>query len=347
MVQIWYASMTEVQRAADVPSSAHFDAHFADVMDQATDAVHQITQRSFAPMLDTRYFPWPQDMSQNPRMLRLGKDELVSVTAAVGGDGNNVSLSNLKLINEDSADDGGPYNCLMNSGGWVGSGTFPERSIGITGVYCGGPLVEQNTADTVSSLSGSTVDISDSSRVEVGSVIRIADERLVVSRRGWLQSNNAASITIDDEETSDMFAVTSGAAFHVNEWILIDSEQMLITDIVGNNLIVLRAYNGSQLAQHTGVTAVYVNRRLTVERGALGTTAVDTGSGADVLLFKFPPLVRQLCKAEALTIMQQDAASYASRSGSGQGEIPMAVRALPDLRERVKGLYGRMRSGAV
>lgn len=347
MVRIWYASLTEVARAADIPSSALFDAALADVLDQATDAVREACHRDFEPTVDTRWFSWPQDITQNPRMLRLGRNELVSVSAITNGDGEAVTVGDVTLIKEGAGDDGPPYNAIINPGGWNQNADVKERSIGITGVYSGCPVNEQAVALTVSNLTGTTVDIDDSSLIGVGSLIRIGTERLVVTRRGWLNSGNLASITLDAEETEDIFTVTDGTDYRVNETLLIESEQMLITDIVDNRLIVQRAYNGSALAAHTAQTVVYVNRRLTVERAVLGTEDTDTASGATVYLYSYPGLVRQLCKAEALQIISQDAASYGSRSGSNQGEMPMAVKALPELRARVVGMYGRFRSGAI
>src|SRR3546814_19132909 len=75
---------------------------------------------------------------------------------------------------------------------------------------------------------------------------------------------------LKNDQTVD---VTDGTLFFVGELILIDSERMRIVDITGNNLTVVRAYGGATLAAHSLGADVYVSRRLTVDRGALGTTA--------------------------------------------------------------------------
>src|SRR5688500_7507422 len=346
MVPIWYASLTEVQRAADIPSSALYDARVSNVLTQATDSVREACNRDFEPTLATRWFPWPQDQTQSPRRLLLGRNTLISMSAVVNGDGTAMDLADLKLVKVKTGDDGPPYNAIESAIAFCANTQFPSRSIGITGLY-GYRNDEWAITTTVSDVSGTTVDVADSSQIGVGSIIRIGDERLVVRRRGWLNSGNAATINIDASESSDFFNVTDGTDYAPGELILIDSEQMEITDVAGNMLIVERAVNGSVLAAHTGVTLVNVNRRLTVQRGVLDTTSVATLSGATVNLFQFPGMVAQLCKGEALQIIAQDLASYGSRAGSGQGEMSMAVRAVPELRSRVIGRYGRLRSGAV
>lgn len=346
MVPLWYASMTEVQRAADIPSSALSDARLRPVMDQATDAVRENCQRDFEPLIDTRWFRWPQDVAQDPGLLRLGRHELISVTGIINGDGSAVDLSGCKLITEGVGDVGPPYNAIDYVGGWTQNANWSARSIGVTGLY-GFKDVELSATTTVSNLTGTTVDVADSSELGVGSLIRIATERLVIRRRGWLTASNSVAINLPAEESADSFTVTNGSAFNIGEWVLLGTEQMEIVDIASNTLLVHRAINGSALAVHTAVTTVQVNRRLTVYRAALGTSAVDTLTGATVQLFQWPGLISQQCKAEALQIIQQDSASYGSRAGSGQGEMPLAVRALPELRTRVFGRYGRLRSGAI
>lgn len=345
MVPIWYSSLTEVKRAADIPASPLYDLKVSDVMSEATEAVESLCSRVFYPTLATRYFPWPQDPTQSPSLLRLGDSEAISLVSLVNGDGSTVDTSRLKLIKEGKVDDGPPYNALIINGSFVTNGTFPERSIAATCNF-GFRNDERSVAFTTTNLSGSTVDISNAANIGVGSLIRIGDERLVVTYRGWKDSGNVTPVTLDDEESADRFTLSVGSTLNVGEELFIGNERMLITEIIGNDVIVDRGAYGSALSVHTAVTTVYVNRRLTVERAVLGSTATDTLSGAGVQLFLFPPLVHQLHRAEALNIIQQDAASYGSRSGSNQGEMPLSIKGLQDLREKVRSKYARFRSGA-
>lgn len=342
MVPIWYVTLSDVLRAADIPSSAHFAMRVSDVLTESVDAVHELCKRVFYPEIATREFPWPQ---QNPRgdskSLALGYNELINVTTVTNGDGQSYAASGFSLSKEGGDDDGPPYNVLT-----ADNIAFTTGNVGVLGLY-GYRNDETAVTTTASGLSGTSVDVSDSSRLGVGSLIRIADERLVITRMGWLLSSNATAITLEALDADDSFDVTDGTAFNIGEMILIGAERMLIVDIVDDTLHVQRAVDGTVLAAHAAVTAVRVNRRLTVERAVLGTQSTDTAQGASVLLFRFPGLVRQLHKAEALQIIQQDAASYGTTSGSQQNEFQMSTRAMADLRQRCLQAHGRLRSGAV
>src|SRR3546814_20587325 len=93
--------------------------------------------------------------------------------------------------------------------------------------------------------------------------------------------------------------VTDGTLFFVGELILIDSERMRIVDITGNNLTVVRAYDGSTLAAPSLGADVYVYRSLTVERGALGTTAATHLDAASVTVWAVPASVKVLASGRA------------------------------------------------
>lgn len=70
--------------------------------------------------------------------------------------------------------------------------------------------------------------------------------------------------------TDTTLTVTLGTDFAIGQTILIDSEQLLITNISGNNLTVVRALNGTVAASHTDATDVYILRwPAAVERATL------------------------------------------------------------------------------
>jgi hypothetical protein len=343
MVTIWYSPLTGVKRAADIPTSANLDSTIADAMDEATDAVHELCRRVFYPTLDTRYFAWPPHGTQSARVVELNENEMISVVSVTNGDGSVISGSHVSLGNPVIS--GAPYSRLYIDSAFTQASTFPDLSLAVLGVY-GFQIQERIVATTTGQLAGTTVNISDSSRIGVGSLLRIADERIVVTAMGWLDSANLVVINLTADETADSFAVTNGALFFPGEELLIGSEKMRINYVVGNTLYVERAIDGTTLAVHATAT-LYVNRKLTVERAVLGTTAVDTALGASVYLFRFPGLVRQLHRAETLNILQQDIASYGRSSGSGEGETALTTDGLADLRKRCFHRYGRWLSGAV
>src|SRR3546814_15641842 len=95
---------------------------------------------------------------------------------------------------------------------------------------------------------------------------------LVIQKQALDTTQNLASAmnALKNDQTVD---ASDGTLFFVGELILIDSERMRIVDITGNNLTVVRAYDGSTLAAHSLGADVYVYRRLTVERCAPGPPA--------------------------------------------------------------------------
>src|SRR5882762_10294767 len=345
MVTIWYASMEDVKRAADISSSAGKDAEVMQALDESSDAVEKLCRRVFYPTVATRQFPWPQDWTQNARILELGKNELISVSSVVNGDGQTVAPSSISLH---PADTGPPYSTVLNTDAFLAATAFPlamGASITVSGTY-GHKINEQSVATTTTNLSGTTVTVNNSSKLGIGSLIRIGNERLVITAKGWTDSLNAVPITLTNLSSDDTFTVTSGASYFIGEMLLIESERMIIRDIVGNKLIVKRAVDGTVLNAHTTITLVNVARLLTVERAVLGTTAIDTPSPTAVQLFVFPPLVRRLARAEALNALQQDSASYAHMAGSTSDRAtPMNIHALDELRIRVQLAHGRFLTG--
>ena len=114
-----------------------------------------------------------------------------------------------------------------------------------------------------------------------------------------------------------------------------------------NGYAVIRAYDGSALASHASGADVYVYRRLTVERGSLGTTAASHSGAASVTVWEVPDLVRQLCKALAITNLEQEFSAYGARVYSDEAERDssgtevVAGRGLTDMRKQAMRRYGR------
>jgi hypothetical protein len=82
--------------------------------------------------------------------------------------------------------------------------------------------------------------------------------------------NDAGGISASDTTVG----VTSGSDFAIGQSILIENEQMLITNIVSNNLTVVRALNGTNAASHADALDVFILRPpLAVERATLITAA--------------------------------------------------------------------------
>lgn len=226
-----------------------------------------------------------------------------------------------------------------------GHGSTPQRDVTITGVFgydvktkAGGTL-----AAAVSDTTSTSITVSDGSLIGIGDQLLVDTERLLVTARANVTSTQTQQGTgVGTADDSDVtLAVTDGTKFHVNEVVTLDSERMLIVDVTGNNLTVIRAWDGSVLATHSGAT-VYVSRLLTVVRGAQGTTAATHLNGATVYVHQVPSLVKQLTVAEAVVTLTQEAAAYAGSQGSGGATQRNVGAGLPALREQAQAVYGRV-----
>jgi hypothetical protein len=117
-------------------------------------------------------------------------------------------------------------------------------------------------------------------------------------------------------------------------------------DITGNNLTVIRAYDGSVLASHAALTPIYAARSLVVMRGALGSTAATHSSGSTVYRWRVPAGVRQLNTEEAIHELMQEQTGWfrtmsASSNFGGSARRSATMEPILDLRDQVYRQYGR------
>jgi hypothetical protein len=338
---IWYATREDVKSALDSQETARNDAQVDRLIEGASRSVDTLCHRVFFPWTGTRSFDWPNDQHAGGWRLWLNQDELVSVSAVVS-DGDAISTGDVFL---EPSRSGPPYTHLdldrSTNAAFTAGGTA-QRSLAITGVYAGCPLDETDAGALAEALDSSetAVDVTNSAVVGVGSLIRVDDERMVVTGKSLITSGHTLQTDLTASAAGTTVAVTTGSAFHIGETVTLDAEQMLIVDIAGNNLLVKRAWNGSVLATHSGST-IYVPRTLLVTRGVLGTTAAAHDTAAAVSKFLVPGLVRQLTIAEALTALQQEGAAYGRVIGSGDAQREASGKGLADLRCQVYDRHGR------
>lgn len=338
--------------AADVAESAHMASLVARMCDAAADEVEGLTKRVFYPEVATRYFPWPQDRFGPSRRLYLGKHQLSAVpTRVVTAVGDGDAVIGSQYVQVAPAPAGPPFDTVVLStaaNDVFQQGAVPERSVAVTGVWCGAPVAEPVETTTTTALAGTTVAVASSASVGTGTLIRIGDERLVVTARAWVDTGNIEPITLAKEKSDTLIPVTPGVIYAAGETLLLDAERLLVLSTAGDTVMVRRAVEGSALAAHSTVSALYAPRQLTVARGQLGTTAVDQGSsGVAVARFQFPGLITRLFVAEAIVNLAQSRAAYARTSGGGDQVVETVGRGLKDLREQVVRRYARLRVEAV
>ncbi|PXY27432.1 hypothetical protein [Prauserella muralis] len=342
-----YATREDVKRGLDITDGARANLLIDQQLAAGARAVDRLCHRIFYPWTGTRYFDWPDD--QLGRSYRLWLDspnyrDLISATSVTSG---GVVIPSTEYFLRPYS--GPPYTYLeldLDSSASFGQGSTRQRDVGITGLW-GYGNDEAPAGALAAPLDSSSATVDVDSPVGVGAVLRVDSERMLVTGTSMLSTGQTLQADLDESMSDTLVAVVDGTAFAVEDVILLDAERMLVEDVAGNNLIVRRGWDGSVLAAHTGST-VFAARRLTVERGALGTTAAAHSNGATLARWVPPALVHDLNVAEAMNGVEQQRAAYARIAGSGENAREARAGGLKDLRQRVYEAHARrVRLGVV
>ncbi|HZN70568.1 MAG TPA: hypothetical protein VFC00_02625 [Micromonosporaceae bacterium] len=350
---VWYATREDVKSALDSRETARNDAQVDRAIEGSSRSVEGQLRRRFYPELDTRYFDWPNFQYSRPWRLWLGANELISVSALVAG-GTTIAASDYFLRRSDGKEEP-PYTHIevdLESSAVFQAGATHQRAIAVTGLF--GHSADETAAGTLAEALDSAetgVDVSDGSLIGVGSIIKVDSERMIVTGRSALDTtvdiHGSDSLTALASDVSITLTTATNAPV-AGEVILIDSERMLVVDVAGTTLTVKRAWDGSVLATHAAGAGIYAYRTLTVQRGALGTTAAAHDTAAPVTRHVVPGLVNQLCVAESLVSIQGELGAYAQRVGSGDNQRDAAGGGIDGIRAQAVRAYGRkMRKAAV
>lgn len=359
-----YATVEQVMRAADIKASAYATDAILSALVSASDDVDSLVKLgdavdggprpAFAPWVGQISFDWPRPNNDDAYRFWLGRYRLNAFTAVTSG-GTDMTASALGWPAS-----GVPYSALeidteTSDSFDVGPGTG-QRSLAITGTWGTLGRDETRSAWTLGgTLSSSADTITINAPVGIGSLLLVDSERLIVIARSWVTSGQSAS-ALTAQANDQAIAVSDGSAFLAGETIVIDSERMLIREIIGNTLTVARATDGSTLAAHAGATTIYWQRSCTIERAALGTSAAAHSSGALVSIYRPPALVEQLTMAYATDRRSMESAGYArsmehirDRQQLSSKKVGGDVGAvgIPALEERLVSAYGRIRHMAI
>jgi hypothetical protein len=341
-VGTWYATLEALRGALDSKTTARDDAKLARALGSGARSIHGLLHwEIIAPTVATKQFPWPNSQRE-PHTLWLDANPLLSVTSIVSG-GVTLDLADYLLEPQRY---GPPFTSIeidQSRSAVFGGGDTYQRDVTVVGLW--GLSNDENPAGeleaAVADATTTRVDVTDGSLVGVGSVLRCESERMIVTGRQSLDSTQNTTGALTASTADVTVGVATGSDFAVGERILVNAEWMLVVDIAGNNLIVKRAFDGSVLAEHLTAQDVYVSRRLTVERGALGSTAAAHADATALVTWEPPPLVTSLQVAEALVVADQESAAYARTSGSGDNERQASIAGLADLRKQVYRAHGR------
>lgn len=346
---IWYATREQVSSSLEIMNSARAKAIIDAKLDAASRSVEGQLHRRFYPEQKTVFFDWPNYQYANTWQLRLGDNEIISLTELSAG-GTTISASDYFLRRDDDKDEP-PYSLIeidLASTAAFRSGVTPQRAISATGLFgynatntsvpphgsLGGDINSSVTTLVINPLSGVF-------EVGCGSIVIIGTERLIIVNRRMsdtgqnLQSNMAAL------QSDSVVDVSDGTLFAEGEVILLDAERMRIDFIAGNNLVCTRAFDGTNLTSHTASADVYASRTFLAQRGALGSTAASHTSADAVYVHQMPGLVNELCIAEAVVLLEQNSAGYARVVGGGNSARESAGKGLEDVRAQAWQKYGR------
>lgn len=344
---IWYASREDVKASLDIQETARNNVAVDRAIESASRNVEGLLHRRFYPELAMRYFDWPNRQYARPWRLWLDSNELVSITTLVSGSVT-ISASDYFLRNSDDKSEA-PYDSLeldLDSSATFGGGSTHQKDIAITGVYAGCPVDEipAGTAAEALDTTETGFDVSDSGIIGVGHLIRVDDERMIVTGKTMLDTgvdiHATDSLTASVSDVS-ILCTTATAIPQPGEVILIDSERMLVVDLASTTLTVKRAWDGTVLATHAAGAGLFAPRTLTVVRGSLGTTAASHLTSAPIYRFNPPGPVVALTVAEAVSALLNESAGYARTAGSGDNAREAAGRALKDARDQAKQSHGR------
>jgi len=341
---IWYATREAVALTLEVADTYRSASLIDRKLEAASRNAESLLHGRFYPALVTVKYDWPNYQYVAPWQLWLDDNQAISVVSMTAG-GTTVDSADRFLRRGDGKQEP-PYSYLeldQASASAFRSGDTAQEAIVLN------LLAGWNDTDTSvphATLSGSinasvlgAVFNPSSGPYEalgVGSLCLIGTERLqVIGRAFSAVSGQTLSGNVGDFQSNTSVGVTSGAAFAVDEYILVDAEKMRITAINGNTLIVDRACDGTALDAHTSGTAVWARRTFTFKRGVLGTTAASHTNGDSVYVHAYPEPLGELVIAEACSMLNVDVRD-------GMQEY------ITDLREQARYALGRVsRIGAI
>jgi hypothetical protein len=333
----------DVKGALDFKESARDNALVDAAIEAAARDVEGGAHRVFYPVIATRLFAWPNFQRAYPWRLWLNQNDLISLTAASAG-GVAIPLANIFL---EPVNSGPPYTWIeldRSKTSAFAAGSTPQRSISLSGQWGYGAATAPagTLGAAMSDTTGTVAQVSNSAAMGVGDSILIDSERMLVTDRAMIttaqiQQGSGCSTASAADKT---LAVTDGAKYAAGEIVLLDSERMKVVDIASNNLTVIRAWDGTALATHSGAT-IFAPRSLTVTRGALGTTAVTHSNAAPVSVHVNPALIRELATAVAGNYVLQKTSGWSRMVGEGESARPASGQALAFLWADAMRAHGR------
>jgi len=338
-----YVTREMVKEAPDFKETARNNSRVDQAIMSSATTVDGCLHRRFYPEFATRRWDWPNTSYSPAWELELGDNEIVSITTLTAG-GVVIPSTDYFLKRGDNKAEP-PYNRIeinLATASAFMAGSSWQESIVIEGIW-GYSDNQRPGGTTAQAINGSvtTLNVTDSGIVGVGSLLKIDTERLLVIGKRSLDTAQNLQTSLTASQNNETVAVQDGTAFFVDEVILIDGERMKIHDIAGNNLFVKRAWDGTTLAAHTAPTAdIFAPRTLMVVRAFVGSTAASHNSGVSITSHVPHPLATEFNFALALNNIRTGIAGYTPDM--------FGNKALDAIAEKAYTTLGRkLRSGAI
>jgi hypothetical protein len=313
-------------------------------------------KRKFYPTDDTRYFDWPNYDYAYPWRLDLKDNELAAQPPVQVLAGTTVIPNNQIFFGPWRNEPGPPWTFFeldrSSTAAFGGNASTPQRAIVVQGTF-GYDVNKDQMATLVNTITSgaTTLVVTDSSQLGPGIVIILDTERMLVTDSAQVATGlTLASTGVTTAIASDNTLAAPGGAgtLQLFETILIDSERMLVVDTTSTGgYVVKRGWDGTVLATHVAGTAIGAYRQLSVQRGALGTTAASHSSNAPVYRHRVPSMIRDLSIAQSEVQLTGEPSAWAI-----QGDVPTGMTSsatarnldaegLPGLRVRAQQRYRR------
>jgi hypothetical protein len=293
---LWVITRERVKQSLDSKESAANNVQVDRAIEGACRSIEGELGRKFHPQLATYAFP-------RPRGCQLFVDAEVDVDLI---EVDEVTVDGVAVEGYILAPIDGPPFTQLEFAARIG-GRSSGRPVSIEGLW-GYDNVTAPAGALAAALtdSATAVDVTDSSTTGVGSLLTVGTERMAVVERGQLDTGQTLQAALTASIAARIVEVGDGTQVHVGEILLVDEERMLVTDVAGNNVIVRRSWDGSVVAAHDLGTAVFALRRLTVDRGVLGTTAAAHDQADPVLRQVFPGPVVTYAVSLAQSLLLQE-----------------------------------------
>jgi hypothetical protein len=314
-----YCTREQVRRALDVKLASYSNDQVDRAIVASAEVVEGFAQRKFFPDDKTAKFDWPNYSLAYPWRVWLDNMELAApATSVVTGTFLPVPIPiPINAIIFQPINSGPPFTSIelrrdLNNA--FGGGQTPQLDIGITGTF--GYWTKTRTAGTlaVACTSGdTTITVSDAVSIGVGDVLIAGTERMIVTDSNFIDTTINFSGLSNASAQDNVVMVPDGTKFTSGEVLMIDAEWILVLQILGNTMVVKRAWDASILTGHTGGT-LWARRSLSVLRGVLGTTAASHSQNLALTVNAVPGLVRQLAIAEAEVWITQEPGAYGGAS---------------------------------